>query len=564
MFEDLTPAEAAARLRRRAARPAAQGQRDEGARARSRRARKIVDMSGDFRLRDAARYEKLLRRDAPAPRAARHVRLRPARAQPRRDQEGAATSRRPGCFATTIELGAPAARAGGPARRARSSPSGITGSSGSRRRRRRPARTTRCARSTSRPTSRSSTSTSPRSRRRSPTAGAKDVALRFVPVSAPLSRGIFATCFVAASTRRVDAATARARCSTRPTRGEPFVRVPDEAAARGRRGRGSNYAEVGFAVGPAARTGKRIVTCFSAIDNLIKGGAGQAIQTMNLMLGLDERLDLEDVGDRGRDALGRQARRRGRRGRASVGASPPTSRALVGRGHARRRRPRRRPAGDRAAEAARPRRHASSAAAASPTSATLDVMKMVVAGKLNVDLCAALVRGRRARRSACTARAGSCIDARRGGRPRVVHRRRARAGRPRLRRRRRRLQPRAPRAALGATATCRCSPASAPTPTGGVYNINADIVANQRRRRARARRARARDRRAGRARATSQSRVAHRHADGRGGQGRDPSGRREGRHDPQARGVLRRHRRGRARGPRGRPARPAATCFAPS
>jgi N-acetyl-gamma-glutamyl-phosphate reductase len=39
-----------------------------------------------------------------------------------------------------------------------------------------------------------------------------------------------------------------------------------------------------------------VVTVFSAIDNLVKGGAGQAIQSMNLMLGLDERTTLEDTG----------------------------------------------------------------------------------------------------------------------------------------------------------------------------------------------------------------------------------------------------------------------------
>ena len=42
--------------------------------------------------------------------------------------------------------------------------------------------------------------------------------------------------------------------------------------------------------------GKRVVACFAATDNLVKGGAGQAIQSMNLMLGLDERLTLEDPG----------------------------------------------------------------------------------------------------------------------------------------------------------------------------------------------------------------------------------------------------------------------------
>jgi N-acetyl-gamma-glutamyl-phosphate reductase len=38
------------------------------------------------------------------------------------------------------------------------------------------------------------------------------------------------------------------------------------------------------------------VACFSTLDNLIKGGAGQAIQSMNIALGLDERLSLEDPG----------------------------------------------------------------------------------------------------------------------------------------------------------------------------------------------------------------------------------------------------------------------------
>ena len=52
---------------------------------------------------------------------------------------------------------------------------------------------------------------------------------------------------------------------------------------------------MGIQCGPVEE-GRRVVACFSAVDNLIKGGAGQAIQSMNLMLGLDERLSLEDPG----------------------------------------------------------------------------------------------------------------------------------------------------------------------------------------------------------------------------------------------------------------------------
>ena len=62
---------------------------------------------------------------------------------------------------------------------------------------------------------------------------------------------------------------------------------------------GSNYVEVGFALGePRSVEGRRerVVTVVSALDNLVKGGAGQAIQNLNLMLGLEESLGLTDPG----------------------------------------------------------------------------------------------------------------------------------------------------------------------------------------------------------------------------------------------------------------------------
>ncbi|NBD26682.1 N-acetyl-gamma-glutamyl-phosphate reductase [Paenibacillus glycinis] len=54
---------------------------------------------------------------------------------------------------------------------------------------------------------------------------------------------------------------------------------------------GSNYCDIGFAVD--ARTGR--VTIVSVIDNLVKGAAGQAIQNLNLMMGWDETLGLRFV-----------------------------------------------------------------------------------------------------------------------------------------------------------------------------------------------------------------------------------------------------------------------------
>jgi N-acetyl-gamma-glutamylphosphate reductase len=77
---------------------------------------------------------------------------------------------------------------------------------------------------------------------------------------------------------------------------EPFIRVvrggrqPEVVGVSG-----SNYVEVGFSVGPVTGDTRRVV-CFSALDNLVKGGAGQAIQSFNVMMGWDERLTLAEPG----------------------------------------------------------------------------------------------------------------------------------------------------------------------------------------------------------------------------------------------------------------------------
>jgi N-acetyl-gamma-glutamyl-phosphate/LysW-gamma-L-alpha-aminoadipyl-6-phosphate reductase len=72
-------------------------------------------------------------------------------------------------------------------------------------------------------------------------------------------------------------------------RDEPFVRIVKERQGIYRYPEpkilsGSNYCDVGFALDPASR---RVVT-ISAIDNLMKGAAGSAVQAMNLMCGFEE------------------------------------------------------------------------------------------------------------------------------------------------------------------------------------------------------------------------------------------------------------------------------------
>lgn len=78
---------------------------------------------------------------------------------------------------------------------------------------------------------------------------------------------------------------------------EPFVRLVKDKTGLYRFPEpkilaGSNFADVGFAADP---DNKRVVS-ISAIDNLMKGAAGTAVQCMNLMCGFDERTGLEFPG----------------------------------------------------------------------------------------------------------------------------------------------------------------------------------------------------------------------------------------------------------------------------
>jgi N-acetyl-gamma-glutamyl-phosphate reductase len=252
---------------------------------------RVVDMSGDFRLRDPKVYEAYY--GAPHPNPEELVRGTFVYGLPELNRErlrGARCVAAPGCFATTIELALrPLARAGrlaGPIEIV-----GITGSSGS--------GVTPSA-TTHHPVRANNLRTyKPLEHQHVPeiaetltAAGGRDITIRFVPVSAPLARGIFVTCF--AHVADASEAELRALWATTYAR-EPFVRVPARRLPEVAAVKGTNFAEVGVVVGDDA-DGRRAVTCFSATDNLVKGGAGQAIQSMNLMLDLDERTALAEPG----------------------------------------------------------------------------------------------------------------------------------------------------------------------------------------------------------------------------------------------------------------------------
>ena len=101
--------------------------------------------------------------------------------------------------------------------------------------------------------------------------------LNFVPTSGPFTRGIFATAFV-----KTDAEPADVYIDA------PFVRVMDSVALANVVG--SNFCDISF----QKTAGGYIVQ--GALDNLVKGAAGCAVQNMNLMFGLDETAGLYNLG----------------------------------------------------------------------------------------------------------------------------------------------------------------------------------------------------------------------------------------------------------------------------
>jgi N-acetyl-gamma-glutamyl-phosphate reductase len=114
----------------------------------------------------------------------------------------------------------------------------------------------------------------------------------FTPVLAPMPRGILATCTARLTSAATD--TAKLRVALTVAYGdEPFVCVLPEGRWPGTAAvAGSNAVHVQAVADP--RSGRAVV--ITAIDNLGKGAAGQAIQNANLMLGLPETAGLSPIG----------------------------------------------------------------------------------------------------------------------------------------------------------------------------------------------------------------------------------------------------------------------------
>jgi N-acetyl-gamma-glutamyl-phosphate reductase len=121
-------------------------------------------------------------------------------------------------------------------------------------------------------------------------AAGRAVTASFTPHLVPMNRGILSTIYVRGLGGRTPQDLQAILAET--YRGEPFVHVlPFGEMPQTRHVRGSNMTFIGVA---ADRVAPRAIIG-SALDNLVKGAAGQAVQNMNLVLGFPETMGLEQV-----------------------------------------------------------------------------------------------------------------------------------------------------------------------------------------------------------------------------------------------------------------------------
>ena len=121
-------------------------------------------------------------------------------------------------------------------------------------------------------------------------AAGKEILLNFTPHLVPMNRGILVTAYA----NLKDGVTKEQiqEAYEKYYKDEYFIRLLGHGVcAETRWVEGSNFVDIGFQVDP--RT-KRVVA-MGALDNVVKGAAGQAVQNMNLMFGLQENTGLQQL-----------------------------------------------------------------------------------------------------------------------------------------------------------------------------------------------------------------------------------------------------------------------------
>jgi N-acetyl-gamma-glutamyl-phosphate reductase len=247
--------------------------------------KRVIDLSADFRLRDVSVYEKWYQKHTAPQMLAEAV-----YGLPELYREKITSSRliaNPGCYPTSVILGlAPLLKAGiiDPQSIIADSKSGTSGAG-----RAAQIGTLYCEVADGfRAYKVASHRHTPEIEQEINRLGRCNVNISFTPHLLPISRGILSTVYAQLT---ADITTTGIKNLYDEMYGhEYFIRLlPEDMFPATQYVRGSNFCDIGFKADP--RTGRIII--MSAIDNIVKGAAGQAVQNMNLMYGFPEMAGLE-------------------------------------------------------------------------------------------------------------------------------------------------------------------------------------------------------------------------------------------------------------------------------
>lgn len=250
---------------------------------------KVIDLSGDFRLRDAAAYEAFYKQPQSAPALLKEAVYGLCEIHGERVR-GARLIANPGCYTTTAILALyPLLRAGLLAADGIviDAKSGVTGAG------------RKLQDSTAFASVEGNFSAYkaggvhqhiPELEQELSDAAGRPVRVVFTPHLLPLNRGIFSTAYAAAAEGKDLNAAVLTEALKDFYAGKPFVRVLEGGALPSLRAVvGTNMIEMAALWDARARR----AVIFSATDNLLKGAAGQAVQNMNLLYGLPETSGLD-------------------------------------------------------------------------------------------------------------------------------------------------------------------------------------------------------------------------------------------------------------------------------
>ena len=122
-------------------------------------------------------------------------------------------------------------------------------------------------------------------------AAGRQITLNFTPHLIPMNRGILITAYANRTDSSVSESTVR-EAFAKYYRDESFIRLLQPGVCPETKWvEGSNYTDIGFYVDE--RTGR--IIAMGALDNLVKGAAGQAVQNMNIVFGLPENTGLRQI-----------------------------------------------------------------------------------------------------------------------------------------------------------------------------------------------------------------------------------------------------------------------------